>query len=125
MDIDNFKNINDKYSHQVGDYVLKEIGKIIRDNIRKEYDWVSRFGGEEFLIAFKNIDNENALRSTERIRKTIEAYKFIYNDLDINVTASFGVVELSDEINEMNALIAAADKNLYKAKELGKNMIIK
>ncbi|SCI79396.1 Stalked cell differentiation-controlling protein [uncultured Clostridium sp.] len=125
MDIDNFKYINDKYSHQVGDYVLKEIGKIIRNNIRREYDWVSRFGGEEFLISFKNIDNENAVCSTERIRQNIEAHKFTYNDLNINVTASFGVVELSDEINEMSDLIAAADKNLYKAKELGKNMIIK
>lgn len=125
MDIDNFKNINDKYSHQVGDYVLKEIGKIIRDSIRREYDWVARFGGEEFIIAFKNIDKENTLLSTERIRKNIEVHKFIYNDININVTASFGVAELSDEINEINALIATADKNLYKAKELGKNMIIK
>lgn len=125
MDIDNFKNINDKYGHQVGDYVLKEIGTIIRNNIRREYDWVSRFGGEEFLIAFKNTDKENAVRTTERIRQNIEAHEFKYNDLNINVTASFGVEELSNEINEINELIEAADKNLYKAKELGKNMIIK
>ncbi len=125
MDIDNFKNINDKYGHQVGDYVLKEVSRIIRNNIRREYDWVSRFGGEEFLIAFKNTDKENAVHSTERIRQNIEAHEFIYNDLNINVTASFGVEELSNEINEINSLIEAADKNLYKAKELGKNMVIK
>lgn len=125
MDIDNFKNINDKYSHQAGDYVLKETAKIIRDNIRKEYDWVSRFGGEEFLIAFKNMNKENAVRSTERIRKNIEAHQFIYNDLNINVTASFGIVELTDKINKMSELIEIADKNLYKAKKLGKNMIVK
>lgn len=124
MDIDNFKNINDKYSHQVGDYVLKEIVKVIKGNIRREFDWMSRFGGEEFLIAFKNMDKRNAVNSTERIRKDIETHKFTYNSLNINITASFGVAELSGEINGMNELIAVADKNLYEAKRLGRNLVI-
>lgn len=125
MDIDNFKNINDKYSHQVGDYILEEVVKIIKDNIIIEYDWVARYGGEEFLIVFKNIDSENIVQYLEKIRKSIEAHQFIYSDLNINVTASFGLVELSDNINEMDELVAIADENLYKAKKMGKNMIIK
>lgn len=124
MDIDNFKKINDKYGHQSGNYVLKEIGKIVKSNIRKEYDWVSRYGGEEFLIVFKNIDTENFIKSTEKIRKSIEEHKFIYNGVEIKLTASFGVAELSDKIDEMDMLIAEADKKLYKAKELGKNIVI-
>ncbi|CUN97296.1 GGDEF domain-containing protein [Clostridium sp. NSJ-49] len=124
MDIDNFKKINDKYGHQSGDYVLKEIGKIVKSNIRKEYDWVSRYGGEEFLIVFKNMDTENFIKSTEKIRKSIEEHKFIYNGVEIKLTASFGVAELSDKIDEMDMLIAEADKKLYKAKELGKNIVI-
>lgn len=124
MDIDNFKKINDKYGHQSGDYVLKEIGKIVKSNIRKEYDWVSRYGGEEFLIVFKNMDTENFIKSTEKIHKSIEEHKFIYNGVEIKLTASFGVAELSDKIDEMDMLIAEADKKLYKAKELGKNIVI-
>ena len=124
MDIDNFKKINDKYGHQSGDYVLKEIGKIVKSNIRKEYDWVSRYGGEEFLIVFKNMDTENFIKSPEKIRKSIEEHKFIYNGVEIKLTASFGVAELSDKIDEMDMLIAEADKKLYKAKELGKNIVI-
>ena len=124
MDIDNFKKINDKYGHQLGDYVLKEIGKIVKSNIRKEYDWVSRYGGEEFLIVFKNMDTENFIKSTEKIRKSIEEHKFIYNGVEMKLTASFGVAELSDKIDEMDMLIAEADKKLYKAKELGKNIVI-
>ena len=75
-------------------------------------------------IIEKKISEISNEESTILVLKGIDI-KLLYNDLNINVTASFGVVELSDEINEMNALIAAADKNLYKAKELGKNMIIK
>lgn len=125
MDIDNFKTINDMYGHQVGDQVLKETGSLIRRNIRKDCDWVSRYGGEEFLIVFKNMDNENLVHNTERIRKSIEKHVFKNNDSYFSLTASFGIIEMSDEFNEMDKIISEADKKLYKAKKLGKNMIIK
>lgn len=70
------------------------------------------------------MDTENFIKSTEKIRKSIEEHKFIYNGVEIKLTASFGVAELSDKIDEMDMLIAEADKKLYKAKELGKNIVI-
>ena len=124
LDIDFFKAVNDKFSHLIGDYVLKQVAEIIDINIRKNYDWIGRYGGEEFLIMFKNLDKENSIQLAELIRSIVEKHKFRYRDIEIDLTVSIGIAELSTDIETMEKLIEEADKNLYRAKALGRNLVI-
>lgn len=120
-DIDLFKNVNDAYGHQAGDFVLKEYVKLLSDATRRSQDWIARYGGEEFLIVLKNTKADLAYSIAERIRKKLENKEFIYKESVIKITASFGVSSLSDEITNADELINEADKNLYRAKREGRN----
>jgi diguanylate cyclase (GGDEF)-like protein len=116
-DIDNFKKINDSYGHDVGDRILIEFANILKKNTNNE-EVVSRIGGEEFMIVYK--DNEiNSREKVEKIRKEIEDYQFSNN---IRLTSSFGIA--NSKKGNFNEICLQADKNLYKAKESGKNKII-
>ena len=118
LDIDNFKNINDSYGHQVGDRVLQGIAKILRENTR-DRDIVGRWGGEEFLIICPQTDIAGTKRNAELLRKFIEEYRFYKV---VNVTASFGVSVTLDN-DTLDSLLKRVDKALYKAKESGKNKV--
>jgi len=121
IDIDNFKLVNDKYGHEAGDKVLVRVSKILKENIRKT-DLVSRWGGEEFVIAYIDSSLEDSLVITEKIRALIE-FDYVLKDLNKGVvTASFGLTQLEENDN-MDILISRADKAMYKAKSLGKNKI--
>lgn len=124
LDIDFFKQINDKYGHLAGDYVLKKLVKVIKKNIRASVDWVARYGGEEFVIILNGIKSENAIRVAEKIRYVIENTIFIYKEFSIKVTVSLGVTNLTDDTNSKEKLLEKVDKNLYKAKSKGRNMCI-
>lgn len=123
VDIDYFKEINDKYGHLAGDFVLKEVSKIIKNNIRVKSDWIARYGGEEFLIVFNGTSKESAYNLLNRVKSIVEKSKVIYNDIEINLTVSIGVSNLSNETVTMDQLINKADKNLYRAKNSGRNII--
>ena len=124
-DLDFFKKINDNYGHMAGDYILKEFAVILNENIRREKDWVARFGGEEFLVCLPHAKKEIALAIAERMREAVEEKIFIYNDIEIKLTASFGVFTTEDgKISDYDSLIESADKNLYKAKQNGRNLVI-
>ena len=124
-DIDFFKKINDTYGHVAGDYILKEFAQTLKNNVRDELDWVARFGGEEFLICLKHTDRTEALIIAERMRKAVEEACFIYNDSEIKFTSSFGVYTIQDEkIADNLQLIEFADKNLYIAKNSGRNVVV-
>lgn len=124
MDIDYFKNINDRYGHQTGDYVLKEIAKIIKNNTRKD-DWAGRYGGEEFLILLQNVSLENAMNISDRIRRCIENYEFRMEQGEkFNVTISCGVYEMNYKNNNFTDGVKRADEALYKAKRSGRNKCI-
>ena len=121
LDVDNFKMINDKYGHSIGDKVLVRISTILKENIRKT-DLVSRWGGEEFVIAYIDSSLEDSTLVTEKIRYLIES-DFMLKDLSKSVvTASFGLTQLKEDDN-MNVIITRSDKEMYKAKELGKNRV--
>lgn len=122
MDIDYFKNINDTYGHLAGDYILKEVVKIIRKNIRS-IDSIARYGGEEFIIIFNHNKCEDILKVIERIRKKIEEYDFIFDGIKINVSASFGVEGIGEN-ESVETLLERADKKLYEAKRNGRNRVI-
>lgn len=124
MDMDYFKEINDKYGHLAGDYVLKKVVKIVKENIRALSDWIARYGGEEFVIVLNDTDSSKAFSLAERIRLAIEKSAFNYKKEIIKVTVSIGVTTLTDNINNKNKLIERADENLYKAKSMGRNICI-
>jgi len=121
-DIDYFKNVNDTYGHDAGDFILKEVVKIINNCIRYESDWVGRFGGEEFIIFFKNIPSKVAFDKLNEIRKEIESKEFKYEEDIIKITVSFGMSEYDGKLDMAN-WIKEADENLYKSKDSGRNQV--
>lgn len=123
-DIDYFKSINDKYGHAIGDRVLHDFAQLISNNIRKDMDWVGRYGGEEFLITLNNTSLENAYNAAEKIRRIVEETTFTYDALNINITASFGVKENTNNNKDVDELIKTVDSNLYKAKSEGRNKTV-
>ena len=120
FDIDNFKNVNDKYGHQVGDEVLKEISRILQNNVR-EADICVRWGGEEFLVLLPQTSLDGAKIAAEKIRNAISQETI--TDKNLNITASFGVSIMNKTDNE-DSLIARCDILLYEGKTSGKNIVI-
>lgn len=124
-DIDFFKKINDTYGHVIGDMVLKDFAGLINNNINNEMSWAARYGGEEFIIVLNNADIQTAYEISEEIRKKIEDKEFIYDDIHIKITSSFGVYCTDNKKADADDLIIEVDKNLYKAKQAGRNKTIK
>jgi len=123
-DIDFFKKINDTHGHQVGDIVLKEIAKKLKDNIRVGVDIAARYGGEEFALILVKTDGPNAVETVDRIRIIIaEALYKASNNQNIHVTMSFGIAVYGQHAKQIDALIQKADKALYRAKENGRNRV--
>jgi len=118
LDIDDFKSINDIYGHQKGDMVLKEIGKLLKRNIRTT-DIAGRYGGEEFAIILTQTDINGAKVSAERIRRNVEKHEF--DGLE-RVTISLGVSS-NKNCNSIDELIKRADEALYMGKKRGKNRV--
>jgi diguanylate cyclase (GGDEF)-like protein len=125
MDMDFFKKCNDNHDHLFGSYVLSEVGRIVRENIRK-VDFAARYGGDEFLIVLTEIDRHGAFIFAERLRLLIENTVFS-NDLHvIKLTASFGLAIKEPQTTAIDArsLVRYADKGLYLAKQQGRNRVI-
>ncbi|RLC24824.1 MAG: diguanylate cyclase response regulator [Deltaproteobacteria bacterium] len=124
-DIDHFKKVNDTHGHQAGDRVLQEFAETLRNALRS-YDFVGRYGGEEFMICLPGTDGAPARDVAERIRKEVESRSFTLPDKGgaIGVTASFGVVSRAPESGEdLDMVIKRADKALYEAKGRGRNCV--
>jgi len=118
LDIDHFKNINDKYGHQVGDEVLIEVSRTIKNSLKKT-DIIGRYGGEEFFIILPKTNITDAIIVGERIRKSIELIDLM--DKNAKVTISIGVVEYGEE--DAAEVISKADKLMYRAKADGRNKV--
>lgn len=122
MDIDRFKEYNDRYGHLVGDVILKEISKAVKENIR-EIDIIGRYGGEEFFVALTETDKNAARIVAERIRKAVEERVIKAYDEDLKVTISIGISSFPEDSREMAVLIDKADQALYEAKKKGRNKV--
>jgi len=119
FDIDFFKKVNDTYGHDIGDYVLVNIAKIVSDEIRSS-DIFARWGGEEFIIFLPETPLVEAIEVAQKLRKSIETHAFSSID---SITCSFGVTALQGKENK-TSFIKRADELLYKAKESGRNCVI-
>ncbi len=127
LDIDNFKRVNDTYGHLQGDHVLREVARVLREASR-EVDEPARYGGEEMAVALPQTGLDGAFEFAERVRTQIEALELPLLDGDgvLHVTASFGVAALPHSAKpDKDALVAAADAALYRAKRSGKNRTVK
>jgi diguanylate cyclase (GGDEF)-like protein len=125
LDIDHFKQVNDNLGHQAGDVVLKEAAKILLKNAR-DNDVVGRIGGEEFLILCQHADMDTTFHVAERIRQNIEKKIINYEkNKTIQITISVGVCSTIPNMKSKEQLIKSADEALFKAKNSGRNNVIK
>jgi diguanylate cyclase (GGDEF)-like protein len=118
FDIDHFKLVNDTHGHQAGDAVLKEMAKLISENIR-DADLLARYGGEEFMILTSHTDRESAFALAEKLREKVRTAKF---DGVLHITCSFGVTQFHDR-DTIDSFLKRIDDALYKAKNNGRDRV--
>lgn len=121
LDLDYFKEVNDNYGHQIGDYVLRELGRLLTSNLRMQ-DSVLRYGGEEFLILLPETSTQYATRTANKLRKIIQD-SVLYTHPEIQLTASIGVASIQQN-DTAKTMIERADAALYQAKASGRNKVI-
>lgn len=122
IDIDHFKKVNDTHGHQKGDSVLEAVAGIILDNVRSS-DYPCRYGGEEMAVILPETTLDHAMKTSEKLRKLVE--KEVKAREGISVTISIGVSTYQEKMKNPGDLVKAADKALYKAKEEGRNRVIR
>jgi diguanylate cyclase (GGDEF)-like protein len=121
VDIDHFKNVNDTYGHQAGDYVLQGLAQMMRKQFRQS-DYACRYGGEEFAVILTDTPLENAVMGAERLRKSMESQVFEFCTSHITVTISIGLSGYREHMSKQE-MIEAADQALYRAKRSGRNRV--
>jgi diguanylate cyclase (GGDEF)-like protein len=121
LDVDHFKEVNDRLGHQAGDAILRQLAVTVKQALRVE-DVFARYGGEEFAIIARGIERLGALQFAERVRNLVAATSFKHDDKPISITVSIGVAALADcRDASVDQLITLADSRLYVAKASGRN----
>jgi len=128
LDIDNFKNINDEHGHAVGDRVLRALGALLLDAVRKA-DIVTRYGGEEVLVLAPHTSLSEGCLLAERLRSGVESKPLVpgsetKHGRPLHATLSIGVAALGPDVRDGAALLKAADEALYRAKREGRNRVV-
>jgi len=121
FDIDHFKKINDTYGHLAGDFILRELAEVVREQMRKS-DICGRFGGEEFLIILPETKVVGAMKFANRLKEAVENHEFIFNKVKIPVTISIGITGVSFN-DSIESLLSRVDEALYEAKRKGRNRV--
>lgn len=122
FDLDFFKKINDGFGHPGGDYVLRELGKLMQAKLVRSNDYFARFGGEEFVTLLQATNLNTASEVAERIRATVEGHPFIFESRKIPVTISIGVAQFNSA-DTWETVYDRADKALYQSKQTGRNKV--
>ena len=125
VDLDNFKDINDSFGHQLGDLTLIKVVESIKNSIRDK-NKIYRFGGDEFIVLLPSVDVNTAFSIANRIVENIRSINSIYQLKGINVTASIGITEYdgndsANKKNDIETILRRADQAMYQAKINGKN----
>jgi len=123
LDIDYFKNYNDKFGHTSGDIVLKNLSRTITDFLKDSNSIISRFGGEEFCIILPFQDKSSAYKVADELRVKIEKTKIVLRKQETHVTVSIGVVSFPQDTTDAYELILKSDKAMYEAKQKGRNRV--
>ncbi len=123
IDIDFFKQYNDKFGHTAGDIVLKKVSSLLKDSLSDLSPLLCRFGGEEFLVMLPEIDKQRALAVAEELRQRIEREKILLRRQDTSITVSIGLACLPLDTKDEDELIQKADKSMYDAKRKGRNRV--
>jgi len=123
LDVDHFKQVNDRFGHVAGDLTLRQIATCVTSSIRR-HEVFARYGGEEFALLLPEADSEQAIAVCERIRARIDAHEFAFSGQSYDVTVSIGVASTSEGVDVSPAeLVRAADAQLYRAKAAGRNRV--
>lgn len=122
IDVDEFKQVNDTYGHDIGDLVLRQVSASLKDALRAQ-DVIARMGGDEFIVICPDTNLAQAIACAERARQRVGAVTIRTGMLQLRVSVSIGVAELSIEMNACDALVKAADQGLYLAKQRGRNRV--
>jgi len=121
MDVDYFKQVNDRHGHMVGDAVLLAMAQLFHEKLR-EVDLVARYGGEEFVILLPETDTENAIQVAERLRQALLEPILRQHGLEVTVSISFGIADAKDA-EDLESLIHHADEALYSTKATRRGMV--
>lgn len=119
FDVDYFKKVNDEFGHAGGDYALQHVAELLKRKLRKS-DISCRFGGEEFAVLLPNTSLEEAVSTAEKLRAEIESIPVVYSRKEIPMTASFGISDVGETIDE---ILNNADQAMYSAKKDGRNLV--
>ncbi len=122
FDIDFFKRCNDQFGHLAGDYVLRELARVVQERIRRD-EVFARYGGEEFVIVLPETELDGAVLLAEDIRAKVEEHRFVFQGERIPITVSLGAAVMLESDKTANDLIQRADAKLYEAKRSGRNRV--
>jgi diguanylate cyclase (GGDEF)-like protein len=123
MDLDHFKDVNDRFGHAAGDAALKAAASLVMQELRRDTDFLGRVGGEEFMLLCPQTAADGAAALAERIRTRLASEAFSINGTQVWLTASFGISQFAGH-DDAERMLIEADKALYEAKRLGRDRII-
>lgn len=123
LDIDHFKQLNDRYGHPFGDQVLRRVGELLNASVY-DTDFVARYGGEEFVVVLPRAEPQGAWRKAEMIRRAVEAEKFLIAFETVKATVSIGIAHFPRDASTPEELVAQADAAMYQAKSRGRNRVV-
>ena len=122
IDLDHFKSVNDQYGHPNGDLVLKKVALALRAHSREEFI-IARIGGEEFAIVLPEKELSDAMRFADSLRRAMAELEFLLNDEIRKITISIGAAAWLPSMSSTSDLMRAADEQLYRAKQAGRNRV--